>query len=255
LKGLVSTLAAILLVCPLQSWAQDVPLSEQQVNERYEELVLWLKEYKEWEKWIAANGNQPARTVFGSVEKNRKERPEPPAWLSADCERLIGHDGKLGQACEILRNWHGLASHLEHVRRDPAVTTSAGVVHDRIVKSSFWRRLHLTGLWAPGQIPPPPMYGVVGMQMGVVEIGRVTFPALGVMLVTLSSRDGEREWKPATNISVSFRLHNFELEQHTAVLHFNISRLNIHAMGSVGPTDLPLNLNFLGLSLSFRKNR
>ena len=253
MKVLASAVVAILLVCSSHSWAQDTALSQQQLDERYEELVVWLKKYKAWEDWVAVNGNRPALNVFGAVDSNRMERPEPPAWLSEDCERLIGRDGKLGQACEILRNWHGLAEHLEQARRDPAVTTTAGVVNDRVVKSSFWRRVHLTGLWAPGQIPPPPMFGVVGMQMGVVEIGRVTFPALGVMLVTLTDAEGEREWKPATNISVSFRLHNFELHEHTAILHFNVSRLNIHAVGSLGSTDLPLNLNFVGLSLSFKK--
>jgi hypothetical protein len=252
-KVLVSAVVAILLVCPSRSWAQDAPLSQEQLDERYDELVLWLKKYRQWEDWIAVNGNRPAQNMLGGVDSHRRERPEPPAWLSDDCERLIGHDGKLGQACEILRSWHGLAPHLEQVRRDPAVTTSGGVVNDRVVKSSFWRRVHLTGLWAPGQVPPPPMFGVVGMQMGVVEIGRVTFPALGAMLVTLTGDNGKREWKPATNISVSFRLRNFELDEHTAVLHFNVSRLNIHAAGSLGPTDLPLNLNFVGLSLSFRK--
>jgi hypothetical protein len=240
------------VVCSSRALAQDAPLSQEQLNERYEELVLWLKKYKEWEDWIAVNGNRPARNMIGAVDPRRKERPEPPAWLSDDCEHLIGREGKLGQACQILRNWHGLALHLEQ-GRDPAVAASGGVVNDRVVKSSFWRRVHLTGLWAPGQIPPPPMYGVVGMQMGVVEIGRVTFPALGVMLVTLTSDDGEREWKPATNISVGFRLRSFELHQHTAALHFNVSRLNIHGVNSLGPTDVPLNLNFVGLSLSFRK--
>jgi len=254
LKVFVSAVVVSLLVCSSHARAQDTRPSQEQLDERYDELVLWLKKYKQWEDWIAVNGNRPAENMIGGIDSHRIERPEPPAWLAEDCERLIGHEGKLGQACEILRTWHGLAAHLEQARRDPAVTTSAGVVNDRVAKSTFWRRVHLTGLWAPGQIPPPPMFGVVGMQIGVVEIGRVTFPALGVMLVTLTNHDGEREWKPASSLSVSFRLRNFELYEHTAVLHFNVSRLNVHAVDSLGPTDLPLNLNFVGLSLSFKKS-
>jgi hypothetical protein len=248
LSALITTLVLYSSLC----WAQNAPLSQEQLNARYDELVAWLNDYNEWEEWIAVNGNRPARTMLSGPHNRRKQRPEPPAWLSDDCAQLIGNEGRLGQACEILRQWHGLAPHLQQTRRGAAVTTTSGVVNDRIAKSSFWRRAHLTGLWAPTQIPTPPMFGVVGMQMGVVEVGRVTFPALGVMLVTVTGDDGARQWKPATNVSVSFRLCNLELYRHTAMLHFNVSRLIVHGMGGVGPTDLPVNLNVVGLSLSFK---
>jgi hypothetical protein len=253
MKTLTSVLLASLLFSSSQSWAQELPLSQEQIDRRYEELVLWLKKYRHWEKWIARYGNRPAETLLGNVDSDRVKRPEPPVWLSEDCENFIAYEGKLGEACEILRKWQGLAWHLQQLKDDPVLTTTGGIVNDRVVKSSFWQKIHLTGLWTPGQVPPPPMYGIIGMQVGVVEIGRVTFPALGVMLVMLTNDNGDREWKPATNISVSFRLRSFEIYRNTAALHFNVSRLNIHAMDTGGSADFPVNLNFIGLSLSFKK--
>ena len=189
------------------------------------------------------------------MEGDRLQRPEPPAWLIDDCAHLIGYDGKLGQACDILRKWQGLARHLRKLADDPVLTTTGGIVDDRVVKSSFWQRVHLTGMWAPSQFPVPSLYGVIGMQIGVIEIGRVTVPAVGVMLVTMTGRDGSREWKPATNIGISFRLRNFAIKDNTVAMHFNVSRLNIHEAESFGPATLPVASNFVGLSLSFKKGR
>ena len=39
-------------------------------------------------------------------------------------------------------------------------------------KSSFFQRVHLTGLWTRAQYPGTPVYGIVGMQISVLETGR-----------------------------------------------------------------------------------
>ena len=250
---IVVFLAAFLVGASVAGAQEVVPLSQEQLNERFEELDRWLTQYRKWEKWIARYGNRPARTGWGNVDSDRLQRPEPPKWLSDDCANVIGDEGKLGEACAILRQWHGLASHLKRVADKPTVTTTGGVVNDKVVKSSFWHRVHLTGGWTPSQLPLPKMYGVVGMQIGVVEIGRVTVPALGVMLVTMTGRDGSREWKPATSIAASIRLFNIHVNDNTVGLHFNVSRLNIQGARSVGPAGVPVTSNFVGLSLSFKK--
>lgn len=252
----IAFVVAALFAGASSAWAQEAaPLSQEQLNQRYEELDRWLTKYHKWEKWISLYGNRPAKTWWGNVEDDRMQRPEPPAWLSDDCAHLIGYDGKLGQACDILRKWQGLARHLRGLADDPVLTTTGGIVNDRVVKSSFWQRVHLTGMWAPSQLPLPPLYGVIGMQIGVVEIGRVSLPTVGVMLVTMKGHNGSREWKPATNIGISFRLRNFTVNGNTVAMHFNLSRLNIRDAESVGPATLPVSSNFVGLSLSFKKGR
>jgi hypothetical protein len=253
MKLSIAVLLALSVLNGSVCWAQQAPVHEQQLEQRLVELSQWLESYRRWEQWIAVNGNRPAQSLLGHPKAERMERPEPPAWLTDECSSLIGYEGQLGEACDIIRTWRGLAHHLEGLNRNPQLATAGSVVNDRVVKSSFWQRVHLTGMWTPGQIPPPPLYGVVGMQIGVVEIGRVTVPAVGVMLVTLTGADGKREWKPATSISVSFRLVNFALNEHTASLHFNISRLTINAVDRVGPANIPVDGNFIGLSVSFKK--
>ena len=252
---IVVFLAACLVGASVAGAQEVAPPSQEQLNERFEELDRWLTLYRKWEKWIARYGNRPAKTGWGNVDSDRMQRPEPPKWLSDDCANVMGDEGKLGEACEILRQWHGLTWHLKRLADNPTLTTTSGVVNDKVVKTSFWQRVHLTGLWTPSQLPVPKVYGVVGMQIGVFEIGRVTVPALGVMLVTMTGRDGSREWKPATSIAASVRLFNINVSDNTVGLHFNVSRLSIGGARSIGPAGVDVTSNFVGLSLSFKKAR
>jgi len=255
MKWSIAVLLAVAFSGGSVCWAQPASLGEQELEQRHVELEHWLEQYRHWERWIAVNGNRPAQSLLGHPKSERMQRPEPPAWLNEECSTLIGYEGLLAEACDILDQWRGLANHLDRLGRNPRLVTAGTVVNDKVVKSSFWQRVHLTGLWTPGQVPPPPLYGVVGMQIGVVELGRVTVPAVGVMLVTLTGADGKREWKPATTISVSFRLVNLNLRGTTASLHFNVSRLTISGIERVGPASIPVDGNFVGLSVSFKKSR
>ena len=85
----------------------------------------------------------------------------------------------------------------------------AGQKEEKVVKTSFFRRLHLTGGWAQAQYPSTHTYGIVGMQVGVVETGRFTIPAIGVMLMMIPDGRGGHEWKPATTLGFGFRLFDF----------------------------------------------
>ena len=52
-------------------------------------------------------------------------------------------------------------------------------------------------------------YGIVGMQIGVVEVGRFTLPAIGVMVVTVPDGDGGHAWRPATTLGFGYLIGNF----------------------------------------------
>ncbi len=78
------------------------------------------------------------------------------------------------------------------------------------MKTSFFRRIHLTGGWTQAQYPSTHTYGIVGMQVGVLETGRFTLPAIGVMLLMIPDGRGGHEWKPATTLGFGLRLFDFE---------------------------------------------
>ena len=256
------TLASVLIVVASAVAATAAParaqqhaaMPEQSAAERSEELAQWLKEYRAWEKWFEQWGNRVAKNFNSDVIWKRKDRPQPPAWLAETCANDPIIDEQLLSACNILLSWDEQPLQIIR-RRDSPVTTSAGKPADTVVKTSFFQHVHLTGMWTRAQYPAAPAYGIVGMQIGVLEIGRYTLPATGVMLVMISDGKGGHDWKPATTLGFGFRLLDFVPPLHRAPLslHINIARTHI-----VGLHDQPLvsqsaNVNFVGFSVSGRR--
>jgi hypothetical protein len=238
---------------PPAVWAQSptppAP-SQQSLNERYDELLGWLDDYKHWESWTQKWGNKIAYSVTGGSLKNRPERPEPPDWLWNDCRDMLSPGGKLGEACEILAHWNDLDTALFGRARVTAQRT------DVPVKSSFLQRIHLSGGWVPAQVPAPKVYLVAGMQVGIVELGRLTLPAVGVGLMAMADGAGGYEWKPATVFGLGYRLATFPFPgiKRQANLHLNIARVTVHGTRSV-PVGLDPSQNLVGFSLTFNKAR
>ena len=120
-----------------------------------------------------------------------------------------------------------------------------------MVKTSFFHRVHVTGLWLQARYPAQPAYGIVGMQVGVFETGRFTLPAVGVMLVMIPHADGSHEWKPATTLGFGYRICDFVAPalRKPVSLHFNIARTTFHG---VQDEFVPVmsTVNLFGLSVS-----
>jgi len=137
------------------------------------------------------------------------------------------------------------------------VATSGGKVDDEVVKSSFFQRVHLTGSWVHARYPAAPLYGIVGMQVGVFETGRFTLPAIGVMLMMIPDGEGGHDWKPATTVGFGFRICDFVAPfiKRQASLHFNIARTSIHGVQDERILPGMLNVNLLGLSVSAKRHR
>jgi hypothetical protein len=226
-------------------------------EQRFEELGTWLREYEAWERWYELWGNRLVRNFNNNqVIWERKKRPEPPVWLEAECQDFLGEDGLLANACNLLRDWDNQPLRILQ-RRDSSLATSVGQIDDKVVKTSFFQRVHLTGLWAQAQYPAPPTYGIIGMQLGVFEAGRLTLPAVGVMLVLTPDGDGGHALQPATTLGFGFRLLDFvpPLMKKQVSLHINIARTSLH--GGQDARSLPStpNLNLFGLSVSARRHR
>jgi len=187
---------------------------------------------------------------------DRKKRPEPPAWLAEVCRDAIMVDDQLWSACQILWTWDDRPIQILERRGSP-VATSGGKAADTVVKTSFFQRLHLTGLWVRAQYPSTPVYGVVGMQIGVFEVGRLTLPATGVMLVMLSDGSGGHDWKPATTVGLGYRLFDFvpPRQKKPFSLHVNVASTHIHGVRDEPFMSGRTNVGFVGFSVSGRRGR
>jgi hypothetical protein len=248
---------ALLLGQPAPSSAQatsppPADVSDQQLSQHYEELLTWLAAFREWEEWIVKWGNRIAYNAAGGVIKDRPARPDPPDWLWQECATLIAADGAYGEACEILTRWDELP-HLILTRKSVGGITAPT---DVVQKSSFLQRVHLTGGWVPAQLPAPKIYLAVGMSVGVVELGRITLPAVGVGIMAIADGDGGYDWKPATVVGMGYRLTSFPFPwiSREASLHVNVARITIHGVRNL-PIGVDPSQNFIGFSLTFKKAR
>ena len=249
---------ALLVVMPTLA-ASAAPVRAQEppqvpgapTEQRSAELAKWLKEYRAWEKWFEQWGNKVATNRNSDVLWGRKKRPEPPDWLAAACEHDLVIDEQLATACNILLTWDEQPIQIIR-RRDSPVTTSGGKVADKVVKTSFFQHVHLTGLWTRAQYPATPVYGIVGMQIAVLEIGRYTLPAAGVMLVMVDNGEGGHDWKPATTLGFGYRLFDFlpPMRKTPVSLHINVARTHIHGIQDERMISGRTDVNFIGFSVS-----
>jgi hypothetical protein len=224
------------------------------IERRSAELATWLEDYRAWEKWFEQWGNRVEKNFNNDQIWTRKKRPEPPAWLARACQDDPVFDEQMATGCNILLTWDEQPMQMIR-RRDTPVTTSGGKVADTVVKSSFFQRVHLTGLWTRAQYPGMPVYGIVGMQVAVVEIGRYTLPATGVMLVMVPDGAGGHEWKPATTLGFAYRLFDFvpPMRRTPVSLHINIARTHIHGIQDERIIPGGADINFVGFSVSGRR--
>jgi len=243
-------LAMFASAAPALAQEQELVLGPK-FEQRFAELAKWSREYRAWEKWFEMWGNRVARNFDDQLIWERKKRPEPPDWLAAECQGYLGVDDLLAGSCHILRHWDEQPV-LILQRRQMSLATSGGQADEKVVKSSFYQRVHLTALWTQSQYPAPPAYGIVGMQIGVFEAGRLTLPSLGVMLVMIPHGDGSHDWKPATTLGFGYRICDFvpPFMKKQVSLHFNIARTTVH--GAQGIIPVASNLNLFGLSVSPR---
>jgi hypothetical protein len=254
--------AMLVVVSALAASAAPVRAQEQAqvpgplIGQRSDELSKWLKEYRDWEKWFELWGNRVARNANDFQIWGRKKRPEPPAWLADECRESLVVDDLLASACNILVTWDDQPMQILQRRGSP-VATSGGHSADTIAKSSFFQRVHLTGLWTRAQYPATPVYGIVGMQISVLEIGRVTLPATGVMLVMIPDGVGGHDWKPAATLAFGVRLFDFVPPVHKKPfsVHLNVAGTHILGLQDERIISGRANFSFIGFSISGRRRR
>jgi hypothetical protein len=249
-----SVLAAWLVLVPVLTSAQEQQRPLSLFETRLDAINEWLRDYRAWERWFEQWGNRVAHNFDNRPIWDRKARPIPPEWLDAECRGYLGADEPLVSACYVLEHWD------EHpvliLQRRRSSRTPSGQAVETVVKTSFFRRVHVTGLWLQARYPAATAYGIVGMQIGVIETGRFTLPTIGAMVVMIPDDQEGNQWKPATTLGVGYRLFDFvpPLLRRPASVHFNLARTNLHGVPDEihpGMQDVYL----FGLSLSPTRRR
>ena len=155
-------------------------------------------------------------------------------------------DGDFAIGCELLADW----------REDPVAAAikekirSERANREAQTRTRWWSQVHIDALWLTPQVPAS--YGVIGVHLALKVAGRFhLFAAPGAMLLNLPARDGTREWKPATDLGLSYALADFKLPGHarTATLHLNLAKAWVVGSRS---SVLDSSLDLIGFSFTFK---
>ncbi len=232
---------------PLPARSISVPLIVAAADSRVERLrdvQEWTKEYTKWRTWFAEWRNR--REPGWLTTRDRRQPPEPPAWLPATCSTLLDEAGPVVDGCRALREW-ARNDYLVDVLTEQVVQTRAD--QEAPKKSSWWQHVHLDALWPMTQAGSS-VLGVCGVHATLDVSKRVqVFLAPGAILMRLPAPDGAR-WTPATDWGFSYRLFDFRMPatRRPAALHMNIAKVWVF-----GATPLPIRgeLYLAGLSVTF----
>jgi hypothetical protein len=227
--------------------ALDLPLvpaaaSELQTLDR-QALDTWVREYREWQNWAARWRGRVEPGWFAA--RDRRPKPEPPAWLPALCAQPLDDRPSLIEACALLDDWG----------RDYVATAArlraadARTQHEAPTTTMWWEHIHVDGLWPILQARGT-SYGLFGTHVTADVTGRFQiFVTPGFIMLSLPGSAG-REWTPATDWGFAYRLGRFRFPgaDRKATLHVNVARAWLLAGGGAlfkSAVDL------VGLSLTF----
>ena len=235
----------LIIAAPAAAQTPGAPTVPSDWNERVEELRTWVSAYSDWKSWNEKwrNKVEPGWVGF----KERRERPDPPVWLADECASLLAAEGILGEACALLAEWKDPGS--AKVRKRAVAQAQS----EKPTKTIWWEHVHLDAFW-----PMPEwragIYGVIGVHATVAVAGRFQiFVAPGAILVNLPSGGKSREWQPAADWGIAYRLTDFRFPGtgQWASLHFNFAKAWI-LTGQPGITKADIEL--AGFSFTFKKD-
>jgi hypothetical protein len=209
-----------------------------------EELEDWMKEDAKYLKWYKQFGNKARRVKL-------RQRPEPPAWLEAECLGLIGGEGILVDACALLRQIQDGAQ-LTKTRQ----AIEAQRKQNEAPKNTAWyERIHIGGGWPIVSNLKQAKYGaLIETHVSIVDIGRFEINLPGIMFLSVPDASGKRVLKQATHIGVSLKLKTFTFpgSKRKFLAHLNMSKAKIMDGWSGGFADTD-GLSLMGLSFTVKK--
>jgi hypothetical protein len=239
----ISVLTVCLLAIAGPCGAQD--LSATEAAQRTAEVERWVGDYHKWQEWRHHWLKKGSITLEG-----RKPQPQPPSWLVAECRDSTYEEGTLFfEACGLLVDWNQ-----DYVTGDLAyqmkMARSRG---EATKKTQWWEHIHVDAFW-PMMRSDSSIFGVIGAHATVEIEGRFqVFVTPGVMLLSVPTAQGGREWKPATDWGVAYRLFDFRvpLTRQPARLHVNFVRAWM--LGNVGNYSFKSHVDLAGFSVTLKK--
>jgi len=218
-------------------------------DQRLREVQQWMGEFQKWQEWNALWRNRREPGWIGARE--RKVRPDPPDWLAAECHDAIVQEGEtLAQACRLLSQWKDD----DEVARLRQQTANARMQREEVHKTVWWEHLHFDALWPMTQLHGS-IFGVVGMHATIEVAGRFQiFVAPGAILLNLPKGASEREWRPATDWGIAWRIADFTMPgtDRRASLHLNLAKAWLLG-GPAGFANTSVDL--AGFSITLAKKR
>ena len=215
--------------------------------ERDAEVLRWVEEFTDWQKWAAQWGNRRERGVLTGF-RERRQVPIPPDWLPASCATVLDDSDRLARACALLIQWReDIAITLTRQARDTAAAQT-----ETPQKTVWWEQVHVDLLW-PAMQWQASVYGVVGMHMATTVKNRLqVFITPGAMLLNLPTRSGSRAWKVATNYGIGYRLFDFTFPGgRPAALHVNLAKAWV--LSDITDVVTGRSMDFVGFSIAFKQ--
>jgi hypothetical protein len=206
-------------------------------------LDTWVREYREWQDWATRWRGRVEPGWFAA--RDRKQKPDPPAWLPGLCAQPLDDRPSLVEACALLDDWG--QDYLLTASRQQAATARSQ--HEDPTKTMWWEHIHVDALW-PIMQSRGTAYGMFGTHITMDVAGRFqVFVAPGFIMLSASS-DARREWTPATDWGFAYRLGSFRFPASTqkAALHVNVARAWIL---SGGAALFKSSVDLVGLSFTF----
>jgi len=95
---------------------------------------------------------------------------------------------------------------------------------------------------------------VLGAHVTVEIEGRFQiFMTPGVILLNVPTAQGTREWKPATDWGVAYRLFDFRVPVSHRPASFHVNFVRAWMLGNAGNFNFKSNVDLAGFSMTFKK--
>jgi hypothetical protein len=189
-------------------------------SRRAAELQRWIEDFTAWQAWFVKWKSRPQPGWFTS-SRDRRQKPEPPAWLPERCLGVFDEADSLVDACALLADWREEQGPAR-VRQLRAAAAGNG---EEPAKTTWWKHVHVDLLW-PAMQWSSSTYGVIGLHLATPVGGRLqVFTAPGAILLNLPTRSGARVWKVAANYGIGYKVLTFTLPGgRPASLHVNLAK-------------------------------
>jgi hypothetical protein len=229
------------IIVPEISLAIENPSDQAQ---RTAAVQQWMRDYTEWKEWEDHWRGRQEPGWFGA--RNRRTRPDPPAWLFDECRELAEIAGTRADACRLLIAWQDDYATAQIRARLLAARTA----NEEVTHTTWWNHIHVDALWMAPNAPVG--YGVIGLHATLKVVGRwQMFVAPGAILLNVATPDGTRAWRPATDLGLSYRLVDVKLpgSHRQGTLHLNLAKAWL--LGSA-ESFVGSSVDLVGLSMTFK---